>query len=105
MIYIRTDYDSVCETTSIVGVYDVNCEDVEEKYKLFMLDKASEINLNVNPHWLNVLDYELHNSHLSELDFNEKCKEWKKIRRQWNIAKYITEILKGYKRQYKETSF
>ena len=102
MIYIRTRYDSLCETNDITGVYQVDCDDVKEQYNRFMIEKAIEINLNVNPYYLNSLDYSLHNSHLSKSEFNRKSKEWKKTRRIWNIDKFILEFLKGVKLEYKE---
>ena len=105
MIYIRTHYDQLCETSSIVGVYQVPCKNAEEQYKLFMIEKAKEINLEINPHWLNALDYTKFNSHLSKPEFNKKLKEWSKIRRKWNISKYICEILKGVKLDYAVFSF
>lgn len=100
MIYIKTHYDSLCEDTSVVGVYQVGCKDVEEKYKSFMLEKAKDLNLVVNPHWLNAMDYTNNNPHLSKEEYEAKCKQWKKILRQWNVSKYICEVLKGVKLDY-----
>lgn len=101
MIYIRTKYDSLCEDTHIVAVYSVICKDVSLEYKKFMIDKAQKINLNINPHWLNAMDYENNNTHLSIDDYNIKLKQWEKILRTWNIGKFICDILKGVKLNYK----
>ena len=105
MIYIRNHYDRLCEDSIIAGVYDVPCKNAEEQYKLFMLEKAKEINLEINPHWLHELDYTLHNSHLSKSDYNKKVKKWHKIRRKWNMANYMCQILKGVKLDYAVFSF
>ena len=105
MIYIRTKYDQLCEDTSIIGVYQVYSDDVEKEYLKFMLQKATELNLVVNPHWLMVMNYELHNSHLTKTEYNKKSKEWVKIRRQWNIAKFICDLLNGHKLDYVTLSF
>lgn len=105
MIYIRTKYDQLCEDTSIIGVYQVYSDNVEKEYLKFMLQKANELNLVVNTRWLMVMNYELHNSHLTKTEYNRKSKEWVKIRRQWNIAKFICECLNGYKLDYTVVSF
>lgn len=101
MIYVRTKYDWMCEDTNIIGVYQVGCNDVYEKYKSFMLDKASELNLKINPHYLNVMDYENNNTHLARSEYDYKFKQWQKILRMWNIDKYICDVLKGVKVEYK----
>jgi hypothetical protein len=104
MIYIDTSYDSLCESTHIEAVYQVDDKDVVNKYKTFMLEKAKDLNLVVNPHWLNEMDYHNNNTHLTKQEYNRKCKEWKKVLRLWSVGKYIIEILNGVKLDYKYLS-
>lgn len=82
------------------NVWSVNCSNVVEQYINFMHEKASELNIIINPHWCNIMNYEDHNSHLSIDEYESKVKQWRKIKRQWNIDKFISEILKGTKEQF-----
>ena len=100
MIYITQDFRD--DYRHISNVWNVDCSDVEERYKKFMLDKADEIDLKVNPHWFDVLYHEMHNSHLTKTEYNRKSKQWKKFRKLWTKDKYIFEILKGEKLEYKD---
>lgn len=98
MIYIVKKYCEIAESYIIDRLWEVNCNNVGEKYRNFMLDKAQELNISINPEYLNVVD----NSHLTLEEFAKKQKQWKKIRRQWNINKFIHEILNGTKVKYEE---
>ena len=101
MIYVRTKYDWMCEDTYVVGVYQVGCKDADEKYKAFMLQKASVLNLKINPHYLNAMDYENNNAHLTAQEYHSKSNQWEKTLRTWNIGKFICDELRGVKLDYK----
>lgn len=95
--YINSNFDNI---TFINNVWNVSCQNVEEKYIEFMHEKAKEINVVINPHWLNSMNWQDHNNHLSIAEYVNKEKEWNKIKKQWNIDKFISEILKGTKEHY-----
>ena len=100
MIYIsyrNSDFDN---SLSINNVWEVNCNNVQEKYIEFMHEKAKEINVVINPHWLDIMNWQDHNNHLSIGEYGNKEKQWNKIKRKWNVDRYISEILKGRKLNY-----
>jgi hypothetical protein len=103
MIYI-TYRESKFSTDQLLikNVWQIKYDNVEEKYIDFMLQKAKEINIIVNNNWLNIMDWENNNNHLSIEVYRNKVKQWRKIERQWNIDKFISEKLKGVKENYKE---
>lgn len=101
MLYITYKKSVFDEDLSINNVWNVKSDDVEQKYIDFMQEKAKELNIVINPHWLNVMAHENHNPHLSMVEYKNKEKQWEKIKKQWNIDKFISEILKGTKQNYK----
>ena len=102
MIYITYRNTNFDNTLSVNNVWSVNCNNVEERYIEFMHEKAKEINIVINPHWLNLMNWQDHNNHLSIGEYGNKEKQWNKIRRQWNIDKFISEILHGRKQNFNE---
>jgi len=100
MIYITYRNSNFDETSQVNNVWSVKCDNVEEKYIEFMHEKAKEINVIINPHWLNIMNWQDYNNHLSIGEYGNKEQQWSKIKRQWNIDKFISEILKGYKEYY-----
>lgn len=46
------------------------------------------------------MNWQDHNNHLSIGEYGNKEKQWNKIKRQWNVDRFISEILKGRKRHY-----
>ena len=101
MIYITYRNSNFDNSTTVHNVWSVECKDVEEKYIDFMHDKAKEINVIINPHWLNIMNWQDHNNHFSIGEYSNKEKQWIKIQRQWNIDKFICERLKGTKEYYR----
>lgn len=101
MIYITYSNSNFHKKLVVKNVWNVKCDNVEEKYKEFMHEKAKEINAVINSHWLTIMNWQDHNNHLSILEYGNKVKQWKKIKRQWNIDKFIFEILKGRKEYYR----
>lgn len=102
MIYISYRNSNFDNSLTINNVWEVNCNNVQEKYIAFMHEKAKEINVVINPYWLNIMNWQDHNNHLSIGEYGNKEKQWNKIKRQWNVDRFIFEILKGRK-QYYET--
>jgi hypothetical protein len=102
MIYITKRNSNFSDSLEIKNVWFVKDNNVEEKYIDFMLQKAKEINVVINPHWLNIMNWQDHNNHLSIGEYGNKEKQWQKIKRQWNVDKFISEKLKGVKENYKE---
>jgi len=101
MIYITYKSSNLDNTLIINNVWRVNSINVEEKYIEFMHEKAKEINVVINPYWLNIMNWQDQNNHLSIGEYGNKEKQWGKIKRQWNIDKFISEILKGTKVLYR----
>lgn len=102
MIYI-TYRRSVFDDASVIhAVWDVKYEDVTKMYIAFMQKKAETRNIVINPHWLNIMNHKDHNSFLTEAEYKDKSKEWKKELKQMNINKFISEILKGKKLKFED---
>ena len=100
MIYISYRNSNFDNSLSINNVWEVDCNNVQEKYIEFMHEKAKEINVVINPYWLNIMNWQDHNNHLSIGEYGNKEKQWNKIKRKWNVDRFIFEILKGRKRHY-----
>ena len=101
MIYITYKRSNLSESLTIKNVWLVKYNDVEERYMSFIEEKAKEINITINPHWLNIMNWQDHNNHLSIEEYHNKKKQWTKTLRQWNIDKFISEILKGTKERHR----
>ena len=98
--YDETDYYSRYVPSQVFEVEDGI--DVEQQYKDYIQTLAKEgYNLVVNPHWLNVMDYELHNSHLTKSDYNRNKKAWNKLLKVYNISNFILEELGGKELEFK----
>ena len=100
MIYITYRNSNFDNSLTVNNVREVNCNNVQEKYIEFMHEKAKEINIVINPNWLDIMNWQDHNNHLSIGEYGNKEKQWNKIKRQWNVDKFISEILKGRKQHY-----
>lgn len=100
MIYITYRNSNFDNSLSVNNVWNVKYQNVQERYIEFMHEKAKEINVTINPHWLNIMNWQDHNNHLSIGEYGNKEKQWNKIKRQWNIDKFISEIMKGTKEHY-----
>jgi len=102
MIYITFRDSNFDDSQSIKNVWNLKYEQVDELYIAFMQKKAEVMNIAINPHWLNILNYQDHNNHLTELEYNIKVKEWSKKLKEYNIDKFISEILNGRKEKFFE---
>ena len=101
MIYITYHKSNFSECQTIKNVWDVHYNDVEEQYISFIKEKAQEINITINPHWLNIMNWQDYNNHISIGEYHNKEKQWNKILRQWNIDKFISEKLRGRKLNFR----
>lgn len=88
------------ETIKNIWEIKVDIDPVEE-HKKFIHEKAKELGIVINPHWLNLMNREDHNKHLSIQEHQDVEKQWNKILRQWNIDKFISDKLKGKKQKFK----
>ena len=101
MIYVTYRNSCLGGRKVVKNIWNVDCEDVEQRYIEFMKEKAHEINIVINPHWLNIMNWKDHNNHLSIEEYREKEQQWAKIRRQWNVDKFISEVLRGWKERFR----
>ena len=106
MIYITKKYvDRYGEVdTYINNLFFIgdNSIDPKEQYNEFLLEKSKELDLVINPHWYNPMNYEDHNPHISKTSYKKKCKEWERFLLKYDIDKFIENNLGGKKLDYKE---
>lgn len=102
MIYIIYAPTPEYEPAEIDSLWQVDCDDAHERYKQFMLDKAKEINLVVNPHYLNVMNYKDHNKHLTLSEYQNACVVWRDIIKTKSFKYYLKDVLGAEKIKYKE---
>ena len=100
MIYVTYQNSYFDRRKVVKNIWNVDYEDVEQRYIEFMKEKAHEINIVINPHWLNIMNWKDHNNHLSIEEYRKKEQQWAKIRRQWNVDKFISEVLRGWKERF-----
>ena len=72
MIYVTYRNSYLGGRKVVKNIWNVDCEDVEQRYIEFMKEKAREINIVINPHWLNIMNWKDHNNHLSIEEYREK---------------------------------
>lgn len=101
MIYITFVENEYSLDLSVNSVWEVKENDVENKYNEFMQEKANNLNIAINPKWLNIMNYENHNNHLTLAGYENKKREWQEILNEWNIDKFIAEKLNGKRQEYK----
>ncbi len=102
MIYITYKYNEFSEHEIVNNLWEIDIiGDVESLYKEYMISKAKdEFDIIINHHWLNIMNYKDHNSHLSKSEYNKKEKLWNKCLLKHTVDFYISEILKGKKLEY-----
>ena len=102
MIYVTFRKSMFDDAQLINNIWEVKENNVPQLYIDFIHEKAKEINVIINPHWLNLMNWQDHNNHLSIGEYGNKEKQWNKITRQWNIDKFISEVLHGRKQYFNE---
>lgn len=99
MIYLNYSYDRDFGY-SVKNVWNVDVENVEERYIEFMHEHAKSVDIVINPHWLNMMDWKNHHPQLSFEEYKQKKKQWNKILNLWSIDNFISDVLKGKKEDY-----
>lgn len=104
MIYILESYDSTFDASIVQSVWDVdNKIDVEKEYLVYLITLAKEkLNLTINPHWGNAMNYGNHNSHMSEDEYNKAKKEWDKILQKKNLHWFLKNVIKARRLKFKQ---
>jgi len=51
------------------------------------------VDIVINNYWLNIMNYEDHNTHLSKSQYNKKSKEWTKFLKQNTLKKFVKSEL------------
>ena len=100
MLYITYESSSFDEGRNIKNIWQSDDKELLEKYKQFMLDSAKKQNIVINPHWLNGMNYEDHNTHLTREDYIHKLKIWNKYLRNWTFDTFISQICRGIKLEH-----
>lgn len=100
MLYIIQKYCYMSGHNVFDSAYEVESKNAYDEYKMFMLKKASELNIVVNQHWLNIMCYKPNNEHLTKQDYNRKQKQWKKIKKEFSFENFIINNLDGVKVEY-----
>lgn len=102
MIYITYRDSVISDYRMVANVWEVDANDVEEQYVRFMKNKADEINVVINGHWLNIMNMVNHHPNLTEREYKSKEIQWDKIRDKWTIDKFIEEKLNGNRLDFNE---
>ena len=89
MIYLTYKYCSNWESTIINNVWESSFPDLEDSYKSFLLKKAKERDIVINPHWGNIMNYEDNNTHLKKSVYNKAVKEWTEYLKEMSFDNYV----------------
>ncbi|WP_431471925.1 hypothetical protein I5168_12000 [Nonlabens sp. SCSIO 43208] len=100
MIYITYKSNSFDNGTYINNVWESQYQDLEQAYKTFLKREADKIGATINPHWGNLMNHKDHHKTLSDKEYKELDKKWRKFIRMWNFDKFIAEKGKGHKLKY-----
>lgn len=101
MIYLVEKYCDMAEHFIVDSVWEIGCENVEQSYLSFMIDKAEKhFDIVVNPHYLNIMNRKDHHPNLSAQEYKSREKAWRKYLVNWNMERYIEEVLEGVKLKF-----
>jgi hypothetical protein len=89
------------EGSNVKNVWETPEKNGEERYKKFLLNNSKVKNIEINPNWFNILDFKIHNSHLSGQEYKIKENEWRKFLKKWTFDKFIEERMDGKKLEFK----
>lgn len=98
--YVQSEFDF--DSRSIKNVWNVDTNNVETLYTKFMFKKAKELNIIINRHWLNIMDYKNHNYHLTKEEYDRHSKTWDRTLDRYTIDRFIEEELNGIKEHFIE---
>ena len=98
MIYITNTHTGEWEDhyKSINFLWEIEGNpDVDSLYREFIMNKAKELDITINPKWLNIMNFENHHPHLSKNKYKQLDKQWSKILKKFTIDAFIKDELKG----------
>lgn len=105
MIYITYKINKYDTDVEIRNLWEITGEGIEPRklYNEFMVKQATQqYNLTINPHWLNVMDHQKLNSHLSTEGFKTNSKAWCKFKKSFPVDEYIRTVLNGKQLEFRE---
>jgi hypothetical protein len=91
MIYILESSDSIYGSSRTVGVLEHEDENMQEKYAEYMQEIAKELGVEINSHWLNLMNHENWHPHLSLQEYKNLKKEWKKVLKSHTFKKFLVD--------------
>lgn len=100
MIYITHYYSD--NFRHIKNVWEVSDSDVKKAYNEYLQSYALFLDIVINPHWYNIMDWEKFHPELTKQQYKAKEKLWKKYLKTNNIDWFIENILNGTKLNFKE---
>ncbi len=100
MIYIIKQYDNVSEGSCIIAVIETDL-DIKNIYNEFVYAKAKEMDIVINRHWLNIMNHEDHNTHLTKSEYKKKRKEWEKFLKQNTFLNFAKSELRIIPKEFK----
>ena len=78
----------------VVSVWESTYSDLKERYSKFLMEESLKLNIVINPHWHNIMDYDkFHKHYLSLEEFKKLKKDWYNVLKNWRFEKFIE--LKG----------
>jgi hypothetical protein len=92
MVYIIREYDDNCESYTIIGVIETDLK-INKLYSDFVQEKAKEMDIVINPDWLNIANHQDHNTHLTKSQYNKKDKDWTKFLKQNTLLMFVKSEL------------
>lgn len=89
MIYITKDIFPQEECSYIGRVWHSEHDDLQKRYADWIAEEASMRGITINKHWLNLMNRKDHNSHLSEVEYGEAEKSWKRFLAKNSFDSYL----------------
>ena len=99
MLYVLKNKDG-----ELHSIWSSDCLDLEFKYKGFIKEQAVNRNIEINPNWLSIMNYDDWHTHLDRDDYRFQSKEWNKFLKVWTFEKFL-ELKTDAVRETYMTSF
>lgn len=103
MIYIIKNYDSLIETSYIAAIIDTDVNIVDE-YKKFIRKEAKKRNIIINDYWCNMMNHRDYHSNLTDLQYENKNKEWIKFLKKNTLLSFVKNKLNLSTSKFKQVS-
>lgn len=79
---------------------------IDKEYQDFCINKAREIGITINPHWLDTMNYEVSDqTNTSKAEYLRRCKKYDKFKIRYPMIKFVKEILKLEEIDFDESIF